>query len=110
MSGSSRSTFDDYPSATDACDQLVFTAQLASPKEDVIERLRVDDHLDVVFGEQHGQAVVQVLWNGHIAGGIAAQQLQRLRQCLNEGTMYSARVLSINNGQVRVRVFPVNIS
>lgn len=110
MSGSSRSTFDDSPSYADACDQLTFTAQLASPKEDIVAQLKVDDRLDVAFGEQHGQAVVQVLWNGQVAGGIAAQQVQRLRQCLTGGTMYSARVLSINNGQVRVSVFPVRIS
>ncbi|URD45479.1 hypothetical protein M6G63_26045 (plasmid) [Pseudomonas sp. BYT-5] len=108
MSGSS-TTRDDYPTYTDACDQLNFTAQLASPKEEVVEQLEEGCVLDIVTGEQNGQAVVHALWQGQVAGGIAAQQLQRLRQCLAEGTIYAARVLSINNGQVRVRVFPANI-
>lgn len=100
---------NDNPTPVDSCDQLKFTTQLASPKEAVVEQMNVEDVLDIAIGEQNGQAVVQALWNGQIAGGIADQKLHRLRQCLGEGVMYAATVLGITNGQVRVRVFPVNV-
>lgn len=110
MSGSSGSHRDSSPSIPmDACSELTFTTQLASPKEDIVEQLNVDDVLDIVSGQQNGQSIVQALWQGLVAGGIADQRLQRLRQCLSEGTIYAARVLSINNGQVRVRIYPVNV-
>lgn len=108
MSGSSGSSSrDDYPSYSDSCDTLEFDTQLASPKEDVIAQFGEGDVLEVAFDQQHGQAIVYALWRGQIAGGIASQQVQRLRQCLTEGTMYSARVISKQGGQVRVRVFPL---
>lgn len=91
----------------EVCDQLSFSAQLASPKEEIVDQLHVNDILDIVSGEQNGQSVVHALWRGHIAGGIADPRLQRLRICMSEGYMYAARVLAINNGQLRVLIYPV---
>jgi len=106
MSGSSGSGHYSHYSggSVDACEQLSFTTQLASPKEEVIEHIEVGDVLDIVSGQQNGQSVVQALWKGQVAGGIADQRLQQLRHCLVEGFTYYALVLSIDNGQVRIRI------
>lgn len=90
-----------------ACDQLSFTAQIASPKEDVVEQLYEGCMLDIVIGDQNGQSVVLAYWNGQEVGGIADRRLQRLRHCMSEGYMFSARVVSITSGQVRVQISPV---
>ncbi|NWD69160.1 hypothetical protein HX870_16275 [Pseudomonas gingeri] len=90
-----------------ACEQLSFTTQIASPKDEVVEMLRVDYILDIVPGDHHGQSVVLALWEGQEVGGIADRRLQRLRQCMTEGTMYVARIVSITSGQVRVHIYPV---
>ncbi|MDR9863923.1 hypothetical protein [Pseudomonas baetica] len=90
-----------------ACDQLSFTTQIASPKDDVVEQLRENFILDIMPGDHHGQSVVLALWNGQEVGGIADRRLQRLRQCMTDGSMYSARVVSIISGQIRVHIYPV---
>lgn len=64
------------------CDQLSFTAQIASPKEDVIEQLREGYMLEIVVGDQNGQSVVLAYWEGLEVGGIADRRLQRLRHCM----------------------------
>jgi hypothetical protein len=89
------------------CEQLKFTAQLASPKEEIVDQLREGFILQIVSGEQNGQSVVHALWRGDIAGGVADPRLQRLRICMTEGTMYEAQVTGINNGQVRIYIYPI---
>lgn len=89
------------------CDQLSFTTQIASPKDDVVEQLRENFILDIMPGDHHGQSVVLAIWNGQEVGGIADRRLQRLRQCMTDGSMYAARVVSIISGQVRVHIYPV---
>ena len=90
-----------------ACDQLSVTTQIASPKDEVVEQLQENYILDIVPGDHHGQSVVLALWEGQEVGGIGDRRLQRLRQCMTEGTMYAARVVSIISGQVRVHIYPV---
>lgn len=107
MSGSSGGPHGPITDTPTACEQLTFTSQLASPKEEVVEQLRDGSILQIVSGEQNGQSVVHALWDGEIAGGIADPRLQRLRICMAEGTMYEARVVEINNGQVRIFIYPV---
>lgn len=107
MSGSSGGPGGPITDTPAACDQLSFTAQLASPKEEIVDQLRIGSVLQIVSGEQNGQSVVHALWEGQIAGGIADPRLQRLRICMSEGTLYAARVVAINNGQVRVHIYPI---
>lgn len=89
------------------CEEFSFTAQIASPKEEVVEQLEEGCLLDIVIGDQNGQSVVLAYWQGQEVGGIADKRLQRLRQCMAEGHSYSARVVSIINGQVRVHISPI---
>nr|WP_313132809.1 hypothetical protein [Pseudomonas juntendi] len=90
-----------------ACDQLSFTAQIASPKEEVVQQLREGYMLEILVGDQNGQSVVLAYWEGREVGGIADRRLQRLRQCMTDGHMYSGRVVSIISGQVRVHISPI---
>jgi hypothetical protein len=88
------------------CEKLVFDTQLSSPKEDVVKRLTKGMELEVSSQTMNGAAVVVVLHQGDIAGGLASPALTRLRQCMAGGTSYKAAVLEVNDGQVRVRVRP----
>lgn len=106
MSGSSgRSGFGGgFESPVDNCAALVIDTQLSSPKDEIVSQLSEGLMLDVVVDEQAGRVIVVALYQGQIAGGLASPQVQRLRECIQQGTQYRATILSIRDGQVRVRV------
>lgn len=86
------------------CADLAFTTQLSSPKPLVVGRLKVNEVLEVATQVTNGTTVVVVLHKGDVAGGLASPNLQRLRECIEGGTHFRARVVSLDSGQVRVRV------
>jgi len=106
MSGSSAGGggFDAPPGN---CEDLVIETQLSSPKEEVVDSIRVGNILAVATHTKGGTTVVVVLHKGKVAGGLASPLVQRLRECINTGTQYQAKVLAKNDGQVRVRVTAV---
>ncbi len=85
------------------CDMLVINTQLSSPKLAVLNGLQAGEDLLVAM---QGQIVV-VLRNGQIAGGLAAPDLKRLRECILAGTNYVATVTSASLGQFKVKVTAV---
>ncbi len=87
-----------------SCADLEFDTQLSSPKPAVVRQLKVNDSLDVVTQVVAGATVVVALHKGQVAGGLASPLVQRLRECIEAGTAFTARVLSVNSGQVRVHV------
>jgi hypothetical protein len=89
---------------TSDCAKLAFDTQLSSPKAAVVSTLKVADLLDVTTQVMGGATVVVALHGGQVAGGLASPLVQRLRECIESGTAFTARVLSINSGQVRVRI------
>lgn len=104
MSGSSGSgggggVYDDAP-----CDRLRFEAQITSPQGPVVATISVGDALEIMTATMQNVLVVQVLKNGQIAGGLAGPDASRLRNCMEQGYTYRAIVVSVNGGQVRVRV------
>lgn len=92
----------DSPGTT--CGDLEFDTQLSSPKPAVVVQLNVNDLLEVVTQVVAGATVVVALYKGQVAGGLASPLVQRLRECIEAGTPFTARVLSVNSGQVRVHV------
>jgi hypothetical protein len=86
------------------CATLAFDTQLSSPKATVVSTLKVKDVLDVTTQVVGGVTVVVALHGGQIAGGLASPLVQRLRECIENGTAFRARILSIASGQVRVHV------
>jgi hypothetical protein len=106
MSGSGGSGYSGGFDAVDTCDSLVIETQLSSPKDEVVETINVGDILDVAVQKSDLATVVVILHRGHIAGGVAAPQVQKLRDCISQGTIYDATVLGRNGGQIRVRIKP----
>lgn len=105
MSGSGGNTFSGgFDTSADTCDSLFIDTFLSSPKEDVIAKIMVGTTLDVGILTISGMAVVGVLFQGQMAGGLASPKVQRLRECIEQGTDYLAEVIQINDGQVRVHV------
>lgn len=98
-----------FQQSSTSCETLAFETQLSSPDEDVIAGIAVEDELPVELRQMNGTTVVVVVSHGQVAGGLAAPQLQRLRECIIDGTEYRATVLSKSNGQVRVRVRAVQL-
>jgi len=91
--------FDDSPIS---CETLVIETQLGSPKEEVIGRISEGDSLDVEI--MVPENVVVCTFNGEVAGGVSSRDVSRLRECIENGTRYQARVLSKTEGQVRVKI------
>lgn len=88
------------------CDRLVINTQLSSPKPDVVAHLEKGVELPVSLEAYPGTTVVVAKFNGVVAGGLASPETARLRRCIEQGTSYSATVIDITGGQVRVRVHP----
>ena len=87
-----------------ACETLRFDAQLVSTQPGVVATLKVGDVLDVALSVLKGQSIVQVLKSGQVAGGLTGLDANRLRVCIEEGHDFIATVLTVNGGQVRVRI------
>ncbi len=92
------------PGYSSPCDTLRFDLQLSSPQPPVVATLNVGDVLAIVVAQMNGHVVVQVLSNGQPAGGLTGPEATRLRNCIDQGHNYTATVLQIIGGQVRVRV------
>lgn len=88
-----------------SCEALVIATHLISPKENVIAQIAVNTLLEVGVQETTDSKIhVVVSYKGQVAGNIVSTQVQRLRECIQGGTKYVAKVVSINEGDVRVRI------
>lgn len=105
MSGSSGSYGSiGFSNGASSCESLVITTQLNSPKPAVVENIGVGDELDVDTMQLGSTTTVVARFGGDLAGGIASPDLQRLRECLADGTRYVATVIGKSDGQVTVRI------
>jgi hypothetical protein len=87
-----------------SCESLVIDTLLASPQPAVVALLSPGDVLDVRTIETGGMVVVVVVFGNQIAGGLASPAISRLRECMEGGIRYSARVTGKRESLVRVRV------
>lgn len=97
--GSIGGRYEDAP-----CNRVRFETHLTSPQPLVVATIVAGDVLTITVGNMQGVLVVQALKNGQIAGGLAGPDATRLRNCIEQGHVYIATVLSADGGQVRVRV------
>lgn len=105
MSGSGGSGYGGgFGQGVDSCESLVIHTQLSSPVAQVVGQLQVDDVLAVRSRPGQGVTLVEAVFQGQVAGGIAAPQIHRLMQCLTDGYKYQATVTAISGGQVKIRV------
>ncbi|MDO8773415.1 MAG: hypothetical protein Q7K57_32845 [Burkholderiaceae bacterium] len=88
-----------------SCESLVIDTLLASPRQTVVANLSPGDVLDVRLAETStGERVVEVVFRKQLAGGLASPAISRLRECIEGGTQYQARVTGKRDALVRVRV------
>lgn len=104
MSGSGGGGGGGFDRVPENCETIVINTQLTSPKDEVIEHIDVGDVLDVEIVQQNDRAIVAVLHQGNVAGGLATTQLQRLRECIQQNVQYQAIVTQKQDGQVSVRI------
>lgn len=104
MSGSGGSGGGGYEPPLSTCESLVIETLLSSPKPRVVANLSPGATLAVQTQQSSSVTVVVLVYQGEVAGGLASPQVARLRECLEHGTRYQADVISISNGQVRVRI------
>jgi len=89
------------------CEKLKIDTQLSSPNPQVVAQLTVGTILRITQITSQGSQLTVAMYNAMQAGGIASPYIQRLRDCINNGTTYVARVTAINGGQVRVSVYAI---
>jgi len=87
-----------------SCDRLVINTMLASPRPDMVSVLYPGEILNVAI---LGGTVV-VLREEKLVGGLASPLIHRLRACIEEGTVYRARVMAKNGALVRLQVSPAS--
>lgn len=87
-----------------SCEDLIIDTQLGSPRAAVIPQLQVDTMLEVQLQQHNNMSVVVLVLNGQIAGGITAPEVLQLRECMQAGTAYTARVTSVSGAHVGVRI------
>lgn len=107
MTGSGGGSFTSISDTIVACERLIIETAISSPKEAVIKQLKTGDILQVILEDVAGSSVIALYFSGQKAGGITHASTNRLRECIREGTVYEATVISKSDGQVRIRVKPV---
>jgi len=110
MSGSGGGSYGGQFGQTDfeiTCEKLKIDTQLSSPDPQIVAQLAVGASLNISQITSHGAQLTVAMYNGMRAGGIASPYIQRLRDCINNGTTYVAKVTAINGGQVRVSVYAI---
>jgi hypothetical protein len=90
-----------------ACERLIIETAISSPKEAVIAKLATGSILQLSLDHQGATTTVALYYEGNKAGGITHARTNRLRECIQAGTIYVATVISRSDGQVRVRIKPV---
>jgi hypothetical protein len=106
MSGSGGGGGGEWGPET-SCERLVISTMLASPRPGAVSGLYPSQVLQVKL---YGGSVVVFDAHGDLVGGIASPLVQRLRECIEAGTEYQAKVVAKNNALVRLQVSAVSNS
>lgn len=100
--GSGGSSEEEYD-----CLKYVERVQLSSPVPAVVSGLVVGDLLDVRLHQSATVIIIEaVAATGLVAGSLVPSKMTQLINCLRDGVEYSAHVLSIDRGLVRVEIRP----
>ncbi|MCL6385724.1 hypothetical protein EXT55_05745 [Pectobacterium carotovorum subsp. carotovorum] len=84
---------------TTSCEKLKFETSLSSPKP-ITANIKIGEKLDIELIDDK----LYALYNGEVAGGIAANEASRLMHCISQGYGYVGVVLSAKLGQVRIQI------
>jgi hypothetical protein len=102
MSGSGGGGGPDIPRFS--CEDLMVDTHIASPKADVVSKLKKGDVLQVALETKGATAVVVLLLGKRVAGGIASPALNQLRECIQGGHQYKATVTGIKGAEILIRI------
>lgn len=86
----------------DACLNLVIITNLASVDVDVLNKTQVKDILPVEAQSVDGPIVV--LKDGNVLGTVLSSHLVQLLNCMNDGTVYMAEVIKIEDALCQVKI------
>lgn len=86
------------------CDEIEINTQIGSPKPAALKGVKVGDVLQVELEKTGNISHVVVKRNGQVAGGLATQRALQLRDCMEDGHEYEAKVTAIAGGQYSVTV------
>lgn len=87
-----------------SCASLKFAAPLQSVDPDAVHGLSEGDELTVRLGTADGASVVEVVTAGGDYVGALIDRIADLLRCTQDGYEYIATVISVNGGDVRLRV------
>lgn len=105
MSGSGSSGFGGGFERSDmSCEKLVLNTQIASPQSAVIRQLKVGNVLQVGLQTVGTTTAIVLTYQSKTAGAVAAPEMQRLRECIEGGTKYEAKVTAISGAHVSIRI------
>jgi hypothetical protein len=102
-SGGDSGTVYSQPTEGDSCNELTINTQIATPQAEVIATLSVGDLLTIqISSDQHTVQILDI--NGKVAGNVISSKLIRLINCINNGTIFIAEVLSVDGGACEIQV------
>jgi hypothetical protein len=104
MSGGGGYGPDSSSDYTTPCDKLIFQTTLQSPKPKVISKLKPKDRLEITKEGTQGPVVGVHLKHG--TAGSIVDRLAELLRCIDNGHTFEGEVISINGGQVLIRITP----
>jgi hypothetical protein len=87
-----------------SCANLKFDAPLQSVDPDAVRGLAEGDELTVRLGTADGASIVEVVTGVGDYVGALIDRIADLLRCIQDGYEYVATVISIDGGDVRVRV------
>ncbi len=90
-------------SSSDPCD-IHETAPVNSPQSNVIRTLSVGDRLDIQVTGATSRRALQLVATAGVAGSLTHRGALAIVNCIDAGNVYDAEVLTINGGQVTVRI------
>jgi hypothetical protein len=97
--------YSSGPTQSCPCDQLVFSAVLQSPIASIIRLLKVGDELNLELRSTNGPVMAVHKTHGDV--GSIVNRIAELIPCLEAGTDYVAKIISIAGVRVLVEVRPV---
>jgi hypothetical protein len=87
-----------------SCANLKFDAPVQSVDPGAVQQLAEGEDLAVRLGTADGASVVEIVTGGGDYVGALIDRIADLLRCIQDGYQYVATVVSIDGGDVRVRV------
>ncbi|MCU4157455.1 hypothetical protein J1N10_15870 [Carboxylicivirga sp. A043] len=101
MSGSSRGYVPTYSSDYE-CDKGTIVTNLASPDYTVLAQHNVGEILTISILSNN---IVVENNNGEILGSVIHEHTEKLKECIAQGNIYSAKIIQLNDYTCKVKIY-----